>query len=128
MDLSVTAPAATLALTLMYLRTEDEGVLSYFAPPQSARELAAARPDLLMLRALGGALVAWGRTQPSVEWVERQLPPLAKVWESVGIMRGAWRRRVTVYTTSCPGGAPFWLSFAGPLCSAFVSHKRRKGP
>ena len=83
-DLSVTAPAATLALTLMYLRTEDEGVLPYFAPPQSGRELAAARPDLLMLRALGGALVAWGRTQPSVEWVERQLPLLAKVRESGG--------------------------------------------
>lgn len=117
MDLSVTAPAATLALTLMYLRTEDEGVLPYFAPPQSARELAAARPDLLMLRVLGGALVAWGRTQPSVEWVERQLPPLAKVWESVGIMRGAWRRRCGLHVVMLWRGSLLAVIRVAPVLS-----------
>ena len=78
-ELSVPAPAATLALTLMFLRTDDAAAAAHFALPSSRIELDAARPDLLLLRVMGRALVKWGEEQPVKEWVEQQLLVLAKV-------------------------------------------------
>jgi anaphase-promoting complex subunit 1 len=78
-DLAVTAPAATLALTLMFLRTDDPTAAAHFALPSSRAELAATRPDLLLLRVTGRALVMWTEMRAELEWVEAQIPQLAKV-------------------------------------------------
>ena len=77
-ELSVPAPAATLALTLMFLCTDDAAAAAHFALPSSRIELDAARPDLLLLRVMGRALVKWGEEQPVKEWVEQQLLVLAQ--------------------------------------------------
>ena len=79
-ELSVPAPAATLALSHMFLRTDNAAAAAHFALPSSHIELDSARPDLLLLRVMGRALVmCMGEEQPVKEWVEQQLLVLAKV-------------------------------------------------
>lgn len=75
-NLHVTSPASTLALTLMYLRTNDRAIASLFTVPGTHYELDQVRPDNILLRVLGRALVLWDEVEPSMEWVQRQLPPL----------------------------------------------------
>ncbi|KAG1677449.1 hypothetical protein FOA52_001904 [Chlamydomonas sp. UWO 241] len=76
--MAVTSPAACMALTLTFLRSDDATAGGHFAPPTSRLELANVRPDLLLLRTLGRSLVMWGSTEPSLAWVESQLPPLTR--------------------------------------------------
>jgi anaphase-promoting complex subunit 1 len=56
---AVTSPAATLALTLMCLKTGDADVAGWFSLPGSVYELDLLPPSLLTLRVLGRALVMW---------------------------------------------------------------------
>lgn len=51
-NLDVTAPGATLALGLMYLRTGNKAVADWMAPPETQYLLDFVRPDFLMLRIL----------------------------------------------------------------------------
>ncbi len=73
---SVTSPAATLALTLMYLRTNDATIAARFAVPDTAYALSFVRPDFVLLRVMGRALVMWDGISPTDAWIDRQLPPL----------------------------------------------------
>jgi hypothetical protein len=75
-NLHVTSPASTLALTLMYLKTNDQAIASLFTVPGTHYELDLVRPDNILLRVLGRALVMWDDVEPRMEWVQRQLPPL----------------------------------------------------
>lgn len=77
-NLGVTSPAATLALMLMYLKTNDAQVAAKFYVPDTHYALDFVRPDLLVLRLLGRALVLWDGIAPSTQWVEAQLPPLLR--------------------------------------------------
>eukprot|EP00198_Chlamydomonas_reinhardtii_P004462 XP_001693798.1 anaphase promoting complex subunit 1 [Chlamydomonas reinhardtii] len=65
LNVSITSPAATVALALMYLRTHNAAVAARFALPATPYDLDATRPDVITLRALGGALVMWDAVQPS---------------------------------------------------------------
>jgi anaphase-promoting complex subunit 1 len=62
---NVTAPAATVALTLMFLKTNDAGVAAGFKMPWTMYELHGVRPDLLQLRVMGRALVMWEEIAPT---------------------------------------------------------------
>ncbi|GAX79204.1 hypothetical protein CEUSTIGMA_g6644.t1 [Chlamydomonas eustigma] len=117
-DLAVTAPAASLALMLMFLKSNDLRAASHFTLPgmsngygahhphsasvvrpcealhvrahdnsyrqqqqgkghlihQAIGQLEGVRPDLLLLRVLGQAMVMWNSIVPSLDWVQQQLP------------------------------------------------------
>ena len=78
-NLDVTSPAATLALGLMFLRTNDPAVAAAFALPDTHFALDYVRPDFIMLRILARSLVMQEGVQASRAWVEAQMPPLIKV-------------------------------------------------
>ena len=78
-NLDVTSPAATLALGLMFLRTNDAAIAAAFALPDSHFALDYVRPDFVMLRVLAKGLVMQDSVEASRAWVESQMPPLIQV-------------------------------------------------
>ena len=78
-NLDVTAPGATLALGLMFMRTDDEGVAAHLTVPNTHFALEHARPDFILLRVVAHSLVMWNMIRPTMEWVQSNLPPLLRV-------------------------------------------------
>ena len=78
-NLDVTAPGATLALGLMFMRTGDEGVAAHLRVPSTHFALEHARPDFILLRVVAHSLVMWNSIRPTMEWVWSNLPPLLRV-------------------------------------------------
>ena len=77
-NLDVTSPAATLALGLMFLRTNDAAIAAAFTLPDTHFALDYVRPDFVMLRVLAKSLVMQDSVQASKAWVQNQMPPLIK--------------------------------------------------
>ncbi|XP_026741870.1 anaphase-promoting complex subunit 1 [Trichoplusia ni] len=77
-NLDVTSPGATLALGLIYLRSNNAALAAWLEPPSTAYQLDFVRPDLLMLRVIARGLVLWDSIEPTEEWVESQVPATIK--------------------------------------------------
>ena len=88
-NLDVTSPAATMALALMFLKTNDQAVGSSFTVPQTHFALDYVRPDFILLRVFARGLVLWDSVQPTREWVQAQLPEMIQVGAGVGLHRGS---------------------------------------
>lgn len=74
-NIDVTSPGATLALGLMFFRSNNERVASWLEAPDSRFLLEFVRPDFLMLRTLARGLIMWDTIIPSLEWLESHVPP-----------------------------------------------------
>ena len=79
LNLDMTSPASTIALALMFLRTNDAALAASFSPPATKFALDFARPDFIMLRVLAKNLVMWDALQPTAAWMSAQLPDIIKV-------------------------------------------------
>ncbi|KAK4883598.1 hypothetical protein RN001_006917 [Aquatica leii] len=73
-NLDVTAPGATLALSLMYLKSGNKTLADWMSPPTTQYLLDFARPDFLMLRILSRSLIMWDDIRPDRNWIENQVP------------------------------------------------------
>ncbi|KAK4051468.1 Anaphase-promoting complex subunit 1 [Microbotryomycetes sp. JL221] len=73
-DVSVTAAPATVALALVYLKSERADVAELLAVPDTRRKLDHVRPDLLILRTLARFLIMWDQISPTRQWAESCLP------------------------------------------------------
>ncbi|XP_068662507.1 anaphase-promoting complex subunit 1 isoform X2 [Aristolochia californica] len=78
-NVDVTAPGATIALALMFLKTESEEVASRLSIPQTHFSLQYVRPDFIMLRVLARNMIMWSRVFPSRGWIESQIPEIVKM-------------------------------------------------
>ena len=79
-NLDVTAPGATLALGLIYLKTNNASVADRLQVPDTHYALAFMRPDFILLRVLARSLILWDSIRPSAEWVEGQVPAFIRRW------------------------------------------------
>ncbi|KAM3961524.1 LOW QUALITY PROTEIN: anaphase-promoting complex subunit 1-like [Aphomia sociella] len=77
-NLDVTSPGATLALGLIYLRSNSAAPAAWLQSPRTAYQLDFVRPDLLMLRIIARGLVLWDSIEASEEWIEDQVPSTIK--------------------------------------------------
>ncbi|XP_015079876.1 anaphase-promoting complex subunit 1 isoform X2 [Solanum pennellii] len=73
-NVDVTAPGATIALALMFLKTESELVYSRLSVPQTHFDLHYVRPDFIMLRVIARNMIMWSRVHASEEWIQSQIP------------------------------------------------------
>ncbi|PHU14365.1 Anaphase-promoting complex subunit 1 [Capsicum chinense] len=73
-NVDVTAPGATIAIALMFLKTESELVHSRLSVPQTHFDLHYVRPDFIMLRVIARNLIMWSRVHASEEWIQSQIP------------------------------------------------------
>lgn len=77
-DVNITSSAATMGLSLMFLKTERQDVADLLELPDNARRLDYVRADLLLLRTLGKSLIMWESVATSKAWVESHLPPFLR--------------------------------------------------
>lgn len=73
-NLDATSIPATLALGLIFLRTENRRVAERLEIMDSRPILDYVRADFLMVRTIAKNLIMWNTIQPSSEWIESQLP------------------------------------------------------
>ncbi|XP_051140465.1 anaphase-promoting complex subunit 1 isoform X2 [Andrographis paniculata] len=74
----VTAPGAIIALSLMYLKTESELIVSKLTIPQTKSELQYVRPDFILMLVVARNLIMWSRICPSEDWIESQISDVVK--------------------------------------------------
>ncbi|KAJ6553970.1 hypothetical protein DFH09DRAFT_1366046 [Mycena vulgaris] len=73
-DINLTSPAATLALGLMYLRTERQDIADMLTVPDTVLALNRIQPSFLLMRVLAKALIMWNSVAPTSEWQAAQIP------------------------------------------------------
>ncbi|KAI0743730.1 hypothetical protein C8Q80DRAFT_1272379 [Daedaleopsis nitida] len=73
-DVNLTSPAATVALALMYLRTERQDVADILTMPDTLEAINHIQPSFLMIRAMARAIIMWNTIQPTKVWLMGQLP------------------------------------------------------
>lgn len=68
------APGATIALGLIYLKTENEGVAAKLSVPETEKLMDYIRPDTLLLRTVAKSLILWSSIAGTHEWIALQVP------------------------------------------------------
>jgi hypothetical protein len=86
----VTAPGATLALGLMYMKSGNHTLASALALPDTHFLLEFVRPDLLTYRIIARTLILWDDVVPSIEWIENQVPSVVN--KACALMRTMAKR------------------------------------
>eukprot|EP00741_Cyanophora_paradoxa_P009719 tig00001623_g9416.t1 len=109
-NVHITSPGATLALGLMYLRTEDAAVAARLALPDSLYGLEQLRPDMAALRVLARALILWRGVRPSEAWVEAQLPEMARSMRPRGAPLGGSAQLAPLEEDEAPDAADLDLA------------------
>ncbi|KAA1474069.1 hypothetical protein DENSPDRAFT_803509 [Dentipellis sp. KUC8613] len=73
-DINLTSPAATIALGLMYLKTNSQEVADILTVPDTVLALNRIPPNFLLLRTLSKALIMWDAIAPNQNWIDSQIP------------------------------------------------------
>ncbi|KAF5376038.1 hypothetical protein D9615_007761 [Tricholomella constricta] len=73
-DINLTSPAATIALGLMYLRTERQDIADILTIPDTVLALNRIQPSFLLIRTIARALILWNKIAPTGDWLVTQLP------------------------------------------------------
>jgi Anaphase-promoting complex sub unit 1 C-terminal domain/APC1 beta sandwich domain/Anaphase-promoting complex subunit 1 middle domain len=75
-NVEVTAPGATMALGLMFLKTNNHAVAARLSIPSTHFALEYVSPEFIMLRVISRNLIMWDSVEPSSEWINKQVPPM----------------------------------------------------
>ena len=59
-------------------KTNDSSVADLLNPPGTHYALDHVRPDFVLTRVCAKALIMWDSVEPSIDWMEGQLPPLLR--------------------------------------------------
>ena len=87
---NLTAPGATIALALIFIRSNNADILQRIALPTTIVALDAIRPDLLIYRAMATCLIGWDQVTPTAEWIKSNIPlPILKAVFPTETLRGA---------------------------------------
>ncbi|CAH3188191.1 unnamed protein product, partial [Porites evermanni] len=81
-NVNVTGPGATLALGLMFMKTNNSSVAAWLDAPDTQFLLDFIRPDFLLLRLLSRGLIMWDHIYPSTDWVESHIPAIVQHYDS----------------------------------------------
>ncbi|KAG2219538.1 hypothetical protein INT45_003103 [Circinella minor] len=73
-NLDVTSAGATIALGLMYLKTENTRVAEQIDVLETRPYLNYIRPDYLLVRIVAKNLIMWNNIRPTDVWIDQQLP------------------------------------------------------
>ena len=73
-NIDITSPGATLALAMMYWKSNNQNIAAWMAVPETSFLLEFVRPDFLMLRTIGKGLILWDSVIPTLDWVESHVP------------------------------------------------------
>lgn len=74
MNIDVTAPGATLALGMIYFRSNNKAIAEWMVAPSTPYLLDQVRPDFLLLRTIALGLILWDDVVPTSRWIESHVP------------------------------------------------------
>lgn len=81
-DVNITSPAATIALGLMYLKTEQKDVADILELPSTVIELNRIQPSFLVMRTIARSLIMWNTIGSTSDWLMTQIPePIMKAMQ-----------------------------------------------
>uniref|UniRef100_A0A8C4EHU5 Anaphase-promoting complex subunit 1 n=1 Tax=Dicentrarchus labrax TaxID=13489 RepID=A0A8C4EHU5_DICLA len=69
-NVDVTCPGATLALAMIYLKTNNRSIADWLKPPDTWFLLDFIKPEFLLLRTLARCIIMWDEILPNTEWVK----------------------------------------------------------
>lgn len=72
----ITAPAACIALALIFMKSKNNTVLKFIELPRTASALDNIRPDMLLYRALAESLIGWDSVEPTIGWLNQRIPTI----------------------------------------------------
>lgn len=78
-DINLTSPSATIALGLMYLRTERQDIADILTIPDTIVALNRIQPSFVLIRTIARSLILWDSVSPTAEWLVSQLPLTVRV-------------------------------------------------
>ncbi|KAF8936727.1 Anaphase-promoting complex subunit 1 [Dissophora ornata] len=76
--INVTSAGATIAMGLMYLKTNSKNIAAKLSVPETHFLLDYVTPDALMLRVICRAIILWGSIVPTKAWLLSQVPDYLK--------------------------------------------------
>jgi len=68
------APAATVAIALIFMKTQDEALARKIDVPDTVHQFDYVRPDVFLLRTVARHLILWDNIQANSRWLSLQLP------------------------------------------------------
>ncbi|PWY98842.1 hypothetical protein BCV70DRAFT_192804 [Testicularia cyperi] len=83
-ELNLTSTPASLALGLLFLRSDRCDMADVLAPPRCVAELDFVRPDVLFMHVLARHLILWNAVEPTASWLASVLPS----WMRTQLERG----------------------------------------
>lgn len=98
------AAGAVMAVTLIFIKTEDAIVARKIDVPESVLQFDYVRPDILLLRTVAKNLILWSKIKPTIEWIQSSLPAIYR-----------FRHKLTGTKTLQSTDLPFFSIIAG-LC------------
>uniref|UniRef100_A0A8C9YEK9 Anaphase-promoting complex subunit 1 n=1 Tax=Sander lucioperca TaxID=283035 RepID=A0A8C9YEK9_SANLU len=87
-NVDVTCPGATLALAMIYLKTNNRSIADWLKPPDTWFLLDFIKPEFLLLRTLARCIIMWDEILPNTEWVKSNIPQVRNCTQR--IMRGTF--------------------------------------
>ncbi|XP_056423181.1 anaphase-promoting complex subunit 1 [Hyla sarda] len=73
-NVDVTCPGATLALAMIYLKTNNRSIADWLRAPDTMYLLDFVKPEFLLLRTLARCLILWDDILPNAQWVNSNVP------------------------------------------------------
>ncbi|XP_062851927.1 anaphase-promoting complex subunit 1 [Trichomycterus rosablanca] len=86
-NVDVTCPGATLALAMIYLKTNNRSIADWLKAPDTMFLLDFIKPEFLLLRTLARCLIMWDEILPNEEWVTGNVPQI--IQENIGLQEEA---------------------------------------
>ncbi|EGX51392.1 hypothetical protein AOL_s00054g462 [Orbilia oligospora ATCC 24927] len=77
-SLDKSTASATIALALIYMKTNDEALAKKIDVPETTALMDYVRPDIFLLRTLAKHLIMWDNIEPSLEWISNNFPGCLK--------------------------------------------------
>ncbi|XP_029925763.1 anaphase-promoting complex subunit 1 isoform X2 [Myripristis murdjan] len=81
-NVDVTCPGATLALAMIYLKTNNRSIADWLKAPDTMFLLDFIKPEFLLLRTLARCIIMWDEILPNAAWVSSNLPQI--IQENIG--------------------------------------------
>ncbi|KAL0964539.1 hypothetical protein UPYG_G00325360 [Umbra pygmaea] len=75
-NVDVTCPGATLALAMIYLKTNNRSIADWLKAPDTMFLLDFIKPEFLLLRTLARCIIMWDEILPNSEWVSSNVPQI----------------------------------------------------
>uniref|UniRef100_A0A8C0L4L0 Anaphase-promoting complex subunit 1 n=1 Tax=Canis lupus dingo TaxID=286419 RepID=A0A8C0L4L0_CANLU len=76
-NVDVTCPGATLALAMIYLKTNNRSIADWLRAPDTMYLLDFVKPEFLLLRTLARCLILWDDILPNSKWVDSNVPQVS---------------------------------------------------